>query len=109
MATNNPFSTRQVCGYFYKVVLDAQDEPTPYHRCLPGRVYAIANIEKEHIPNFWFHKGRTDPRNPIHTVPTTMLQLKLSLHLGFIRKPNLTWLVVLGPEWLSWLVQRSHK
>ncbi|POM81093.1 Hypothetical protein PHPALM_986 [Phytophthora palmivora] len=33
MATNNPFSTRQACGYFYKVVLNAQDEPTPYHRC----------------------------------------------------------------------------
>ncbi|POM64171.1 Hypothetical protein PHPALM_20333 [Phytophthora palmivora] len=39
MATNNPFSTRQVCGYFYKVVLDAQDEPTPYHRCQCGVVH----------------------------------------------------------------------
>ncbi|OWZ13937.1 hypothetical protein PHMEG_00012660 [Phytophthora megakarya] len=33
MATNNPFSTRQVCNYFYKVINDAQDEPTAYFRC----------------------------------------------------------------------------
>ncbi|KAE9286513.1 hypothetical protein PF008_g26646 [Phytophthora fragariae] len=33
MATNNPFTTRQVCNYFYKVITDAQDEPTPYFRC----------------------------------------------------------------------------
>ncbi|KAG3150892.1 hypothetical protein PI126_g11237 [Phytophthora idaei] len=28
MATNNSFGTRQACSYFFKVVLDAQDEPT---------------------------------------------------------------------------------
>ncbi|EGZ09385.1 hypothetical protein PHYSODRAFT_254667 [Phytophthora sojae] len=33
MATNNPFSTRQVCSYFYKAVTDSQDEPTSYFRC----------------------------------------------------------------------------
>ncbi|EGZ20936.1 hypothetical protein PHYSODRAFT_259536 [Phytophthora sojae] len=33
MPTNNPFSTRQVCNYYYKAVTDSQDEPTPYFRC----------------------------------------------------------------------------
>ncbi|KAE9018887.1 hypothetical protein PF011_g6069 [Phytophthora fragariae] len=33
MATNNPFSIRQVCSYFYKAVTDSQDEPTSYFRC----------------------------------------------------------------------------
>ncbi|GMF30667.1 unnamed protein product [Phytophthora lilii] len=33
MATNNPFTTRQVCNYFYKVVTDAQDKLTAYFRC----------------------------------------------------------------------------
>ncbi|KAG6969000.1 hypothetical protein JG688_00005517 [Phytophthora aleatoria] len=33
MATNNSFGTRQACSYFFKVVLDAQDEPTAYVRC----------------------------------------------------------------------------
>ncbi|KAG2889387.1 hypothetical protein PC129_g16083 [Phytophthora cactorum] len=28
MATNNSFGTHQACSYFFKVVLDAQDEPT---------------------------------------------------------------------------------
>ncbi|ETN14685.1 hypothetical protein PPTG_07681 [Phytophthora nicotianae INRA-310] len=32
-ATSNPFSTRQVCSYFYKPIVDAQDEPTGYFRC----------------------------------------------------------------------------
>ncbi|KAE9246993.1 hypothetical protein PF004_g4534 [Phytophthora fragariae] len=33
MATNNPFSTCQVCSYFYKAGTDSQDEPTSYFRC----------------------------------------------------------------------------
>ncbi|KAG3067482.1 hypothetical protein PI124_g18814 [Phytophthora idaei] len=33
MATNKPFSTRQVRSYFFKVVIDAQDEPTTYFLC----------------------------------------------------------------------------
>ncbi|KAF1783470.1 Ribonuclease H-like domain [Phytophthora cactorum] len=33
MATNNPFSPRQVYSYFFKVILDDQDEPTAHFRC----------------------------------------------------------------------------
>ncbi|KAG3198242.1 hypothetical protein PC128_g6195 [Phytophthora cactorum] len=32
MATNNPFSPRQVYSYFFKVILDDQDEPTAHFR-----------------------------------------------------------------------------
>ncbi|KAF1779872.1 Ribonuclease H-like domain [Phytophthora cactorum] len=33
MATNNSFSTRQVCSYFYKTILDGQDGLTEHFRC----------------------------------------------------------------------------
>ncbi|OWZ01503.1 hypothetical protein PHMEG_00027088 [Phytophthora megakarya] len=33
MATNNPFSTRQIYDYFNKVATNAQDEPMSYFRC----------------------------------------------------------------------------
>ncbi|KAG3244354.1 hypothetical protein PI124_g10860 [Phytophthora idaei] len=63
MATNNSFGTRQACSYFFKVVLDAQDEPTAYVRCqctvAPPPTRSILH---QCFLLLWRRRQRRDPR-----------------------------------------------
>ncbi|ETP13769.1 hypothetical protein F441_11161 [Phytophthora nicotianae CJ01A1] len=43
MATGSPFSTRKVCGYFYKLVLDDQD-------VLKEHVFCRCNVVHTQVP-----------------------------------------------------------
>ncbi|KAG3103362.1 hypothetical protein PC121_g1009 [Phytophthora cactorum] len=59
MATNNPFSPRQVCIYLFKVILDDQDEPTAHFRCQCSVVRK--QVPKKDYSNLFDHVLKQHP------------------------------------------------
>ncbi|ETP29558.1 hypothetical protein F442_21329 [Phytophthora nicotianae P10297] len=88
----NPFSTRQVCSYFYKPIVDAQDEPTGYFRCQCNVVRKQA--PKTGYSNLFDHVLKRHP----DFVGTMMASSTNTATLSFVDQKSQTVF-----SWMEWI------
>ncbi|ETI30477.1 hypothetical protein F443_22400 [Phytophthora nicotianae P1569] len=91
-ATSNPFSTHQMCSYFYKPIVDAQDEPTGYFRCQCNVVRKQA--PKTGYSNIFDHVLKRQP----DFVGTMMASSTNTATLSFVDQKSQTVF-----SWMEWI------